>query len=267
MSLADPSYVKDQYRDSSNLDARIALHARFSTAPRDFHAWVFDHMALRDQARVLELGCGTGELWARNRDRIPSAWQLVLSDSSLGMIRASRSMLLPAHFLQLDAQVIPFRDESFDAVVADHMLYCVPDLPRAFAEIRRALERGGKLYAATNGIEHMREYFQFISDFLGVESARPIYSFSLENGAEQLAEHFGSIERFDFNDALAVTEAEPLISYAMSTSVGKRLMDSERQDELRQIVTERIARDGAIRITKVVGMFVAIKEPCHAGAQ
>ncbi len=257
MSLADPNYVKDQYHDSSNLDARIALHARFSTAPRDFHEWVFDHMALRDQARVLELGCGTGELWARNRHKIPSAWQLVLSDSSFGMIRASRSACLPARFLQLDAQAIPFRDQSFDAVVADHMLYCVPDLKRALGEIRRILSRGGKLYTATNGIEHMCEYFQFISDFLGVESARPIYSFSLENGAEQLAEHFSSIERYNFDDALAVTDAQPLVAYAMSTSIGKQLMDSERQDELRQIVTERITRDGAIRITKVAGMFVA----------
>jgi hypothetical protein len=42
MSFFEPVYVKDQYSDSSNLDARIALHARFSTAPYDFHRWVFD---------------------------------------------------------------------------------------------------------------------------------------------------------------------------------------------------------------------------------
>ncbi len=140
------------------------------------------------------------------------------------------------------------------------MLYCVPDLPRALNEMWRILNRGGKLYAATNGIEHMREYFRFVSDFLCIEFTRPTYSFSLENGADRLRENFNSVERFDFDDALAVTEAEPLIAYAMSTLGGKQIVDGERQGELRQMVAERIARDGAFRITKSAGLFVAGKE-------
>ncbi|MBI3741456.1 MAG: MerR family transcriptional regulator, partial [Chloroflexi bacterium] len=53
----------EQYRDSTNLQARIDLHARFSTATRDFHAWLFDHFDFSPRAHILEIGCGTGLLW------------------------------------------------------------------------------------------------------------------------------------------------------------------------------------------------------------
>ena len=33
MTYSDPEYVARQYRDASNLEARIALHKRFSTNP------------------------------------------------------------------------------------------------------------------------------------------------------------------------------------------------------------------------------------------
>lgn len=72
--------VAKQYRTSVNLDARMALHARFSTNPYPWMRWVFDHFALPAECRVLELGCGTGALWAANRERIPAGWDITLSD-------------------------------------------------------------------------------------------------------------------------------------------------------------------------------------------
>lgn len=261
--LNDPSYVSEQYRDNRNLDARIALHQRFSTAPRNFPAWVFDHFDWRDNARVLELGCGTGALWAHpeNRERIPGSWQLTLSDFSLGMLQSARSSGVPARSrsVQLDAQTIPFRAESFDAVVANHMLYHMPDLPRALGEIKRVLGVGGKLYAATNGASHMQEYFQFIAKFTGVATPREPLQFTLENGGEQLARYFSRVERIDFEDGLVVTEVEPLVQYALSGWVGKKWIEPGREAELRSAISERIEREGAFRITKSVGLFVASK--------
>jgi SAM-dependent methyltransferase len=257
--LNDPSYVAEQYRDNRNLDARIALHQRFSTARRDFHLWVFDYLRLPDGARVLELGCGTGALWHKNRERIPGSWQLTLSDFSYGMLQTARLNTAFARFVQLDAQTIPFRDNSFDAVVADHMLYHIPDLSRALGEIRRILGSGGKLYAATNGLNHMQEYFQFIADFTGVETPREPLQFTLENGGEQLQKYFPHVERIDFEDGLIVTEVEPLVRYALSGWVGKKWIEPGRETELRVAIAGRIARDGAFRIAKSTGLFSAEK--------
>lgn len=261
MALNDTGFVAEQYRDDRNLKARIALHQRFSTASRDFHLWVFDHFNFNTDARVLELGCGTGALWQKNRDRVPSSWRLTLSDFSFGMLRAAELNMAPLHLqcVQFDAQFIPFRENSFDVLVADHMLYHIPDLPRALGEIRRVLRVGGKVYAATNGAAHMQEYFQFIAKFADVETPREPLQFTLENGSEQLESQFSRVERIDFQDGLVVTEAEPLMQYALSGFVGKKWIQGGRETELRSAIAERIAGDGAFRISKSIGLFMATK--------
>ena len=86
-SVTDQNYLKnDQYRDASNLNVRIALHQRFGTGKIGLHRWAFDQFDLPPDAHVLELGCGPGQLWAENLDRIPAGWQITLSDLSLGMV-------------------------------------------------------------------------------------------------------------------------------------------------------------------------------------
>ena len=87
----DPKLLKVQYRDGTNLNARIALHARFSTAGRDFHDWLFDHIVLPADARLLELGCGTGQMWSSVQRRVPAGWQITLTDLSSGMLAATRT--------------------------------------------------------------------------------------------------------------------------------------------------------------------------------
>ena len=151
---------KEQYKDASNLDARIALHTRFSTAKTNWYRWLFDHFKLPPDARVLELGCGPAKLWRENLERVPH-WDVTLTDASPGMIEEARAYLEDAPrafaYKVVDVQEIPFADASFDAVVAIHMLYHVPDQPRALAEIRRVLRPGGRFYASTNGRSHMHE--------------------------------------------------------------------------------------------------------------
>lgn len=257
LNLADQTYVKDQYRASNNLQARIALHERFSTAKQKWFDWYFDHLDLPADAHILEIGCGTGMLWRENRTRIPSAWRLTLSDLSFGMIETTRAANVSADFLQSDAQAIPFRDHYFDAVMANHMLYHVPDIPRALVEIRRVLKPSGKFYAAANGPAHMREYYQLASDFLGTGSWSTFEQFRLDNGAEQIGKAFARVERFDYEDALVVTEVEPLVAYAMSGLVGTQLIGAERETALREFIAERIARAGAFHITKSTGLFIA----------
>ncbi len=259
--LNETSLLKQQYRDGTNLDARIALHARFSTATQNFHDWLFDHVDAPTNARVLELGCGTGQLWKTVHARVPRTWRLVLTDLSFGMVSGLdltgfRNL---TGLAQSDAQAIPFADATFDAVIANHMLYHVPHLPRAFAEIRRVLRNGGKLYAATNGAGHMAELREF-GDALGIDYSYMAHlSFRLENGAELLSPYFESVSRDDFDNALVVTEAEPLIAYVRSMRAAMHTVSDEQVRQLRAILNERIARDGAIRIRKKTGLFVACK--------
>ncbi len=256
-NLNDPTVVREQYRTSSNVEARIALHARFSTSPQPWFEWYFDHFDLPAEARMLELGCGPVQLWDANRARIPAGWDLVLSDLSFGMLERAQSYDLAARFLQCDAQAIPFAKASFDAVLANHMLYHVPDVPRALAEIRRVLKPHGKLYASTNGLRHMRELQELVEQLFNVQDSIQVTAFSIENGAQALAQHFRGIQRFDFADSLRVTEVEPLVAYVMSMRLYQLRGSPVVQAQLRQAIQERITHSGAFFITKAVGLFVA----------
>ena len=86
--FTDQQYLKtDQYKDSSNLDARVAIHQRFSSNEYGWFKWVFDTLEkLPADAKILELGCGHGLVWKENADRIPSTWDITLSDLSSGML-------------------------------------------------------------------------------------------------------------------------------------------------------------------------------------
>ena len=257
----DQPYLRtDQYRDSANLRARMDLHERFSINPDNWFRWVFDRLAPSPGSRILELGCGPGRLWLENADRLGGIGSLALTDYSLGMAReardavASHSRAIIA--ANVDAQALPFGNASFDLVVANHMLYHVPDRPRAFAEIRRVLRPGGRFCAATNGICHLQELDALIAGNPLAE-AGPFtnLAFTLEDGAAQLAPYFSHITLARYEDALVVTEAEPLLAYIRS-------MNRQDADDTRLAATiaDLLTRDGAIRITKDSGMFVSTND-------
>ena len=63
-----------QYADSSNFNARINLHARYSENRQSFPKWVFENIIKTPGAHVLELGCGNALLWLANADKIPESW-------------------------------------------------------------------------------------------------------------------------------------------------------------------------------------------------
>jgi ubiquinone/menaquinone biosynthesis C-methylase UbiE len=250
-----------QYHDGANLRARIALHRRFGVAPQGWLPWLFDRISgsLGPRARILEVGCGTGQLWLANRARVPRGWQPVLSDRSRGMLAEARGALadagLPSSFSVADVQALPYAPGTFDAVFANHMLYHVPDRVRALAEIARVLTEDGVLFAATNGRTHMRE----LDEVLLLAGASPaevgsavLERFTLENGAEQLRAAFRSVETLRHRDELRVTEVEPLVAYVASLGVGSYLLARFRAKAAMEIDTS-----GAMRIGKDAGLFVA----------
>ena len=249
-----------QYRDASNLDARIALHQRFSTNPQDFHRWYFEGLAMPPQARILELGCGSGALWLANGDRIPPGWEITLTDLSPGMLAdAERNLASIPHrfaFRVADIGNIPFSDGSFDAVLANHMLYHVPDRPRALREVRRVLRPGGRFYAATNGAGHMRELRDLghaVAERMPVERS---LGFTLETGAEELAPFFARVDLRRYESDLLVTEAAPLKAFVRSM-YGEYGLDEADLAAIETRIDEEMARGGSIYIHKSVGMFVA----------
>ena len=263
----DSEYLRtQQYANSGNLGARIALHERFSTNTYDLHHWLFDLLLATapKAAQVLEVGSGRGDLWAKNAARIPAGWQVTLSDFSEGMLADARAQIGTAserlRFEVADAQRLPFEEASFDVVLAHFMLYHVPDRAQAIAELRRVLKPEGVCFAATLGQQHMRELFEAGAkmapglETVGQQNTR---SFSLENGAEQLEGSFAEVQRIDYASDLRVTEIEPIMDYVQSMEIVRVLGKPELIDDFREEVSGRIRREGAFFIGKQTGVFVA----------
>ena len=259
----DVNYLRDeQYKSGVNLSARIALHTRFSTSPVDWYTWVFDQYDAPDNAKVLELGAGTGGLWKAKFDRVPAGWQITLSDFSPGMVEEQQRNLKdaphPFKFEVINAESIPYEDQHFDMVIANHMLYHVPDLPKAIAEIRRVLKPGGRLYAATNGVRHMHELDELARGYdPSTENLVDALKFTLEDGADQLAAAFRNVDVRRYDDALVVTEVEPIVAYILSGWRGKFLNSESAVADFAAYIDREMKKTGAIHINKAVGMFVA----------
>lgn len=267
------SDLAEQYRNAANLDARIALHSRFSTNKLSWYRWLVDHFTLPDGARVLELGCGSAKLWRENLTRIPKNWNVTLTDTSLGMLGEARAHLRdePHTFSYevVDAQAIPFDDASFDAVIAIHMFYHVPDQHRALKEIRRVLKPSGRFYASTNGRTHMQEIGNLAAHFaegetLGqIRAAHTLNSFRLEDGLEMLSAHFSEVTLHRRESSLEVTEAEPLLAFILSATAAAPLRErpttaqAQKLEDFKLHIRERFRDEGAVHITQAPGLFEA----------
>ena len=267
----DSDYLqKNQYRDSSNLDARAALHRQFSTAVSDWQPWVFELLRLEPGMRVLECGCGPGWLWRQNVDLIPADCHITLTDLSPGMVAEAEVALAESghrfDFQPANIQALEFADGTFDVVVANHMLYHVPDLAQGLAEVRRVLQPNGRLIASTNGDNHMKELALLVPENVqqtvaswrmrGQGNQLP---FRLENGRSLLEPFFAQIDLHLYEDSLWVTEVEPLIAYAFSMIKPEMDVPETAVDYLRQAWAAKIAVDGGIHISKESGVFEAVK--------
>ena len=102
-------------------------------------------------ARSLEIGAGTG-YFTLNLMRTGMIAHATCSDISPGMLAALRAnaeqLGLDVRTEHVDAERLPFADESFDLVLGHAVLHHIPDLQRAFAEFKRVLAPGGTLLFA-----------------------------------------------------------------------------------------------------------------------
>jgi SAM-dependent methyltransferase len=184
-SLDDPEVVRREYATDAGLSGRIAAY-RFAEGP-DARRLLFEAVAEARPRRLLDVGCGRGEIAARFQHEL--GCDVVALDQSEHMVELTRARGVEA--VVGDVQELPFADASFDCAVAAWMLFHVPDVDRALAELERVLVRGGRLVAVTNSADHLRE----LADALGVEPISRSSAFSGENGEELLLRYFGPVQR------------------------------------------------------------------------
>jgi ubiquinone/menaquinone biosynthesis C-methylase UbiE len=254
--MSEQDLVREQYADDANLRARIELHERFSTSTVSYPRWVFDGYDFGAETDVLELGCGNGLMWRKNLDRIPDGWRLTLTDLSPGMVDTVRDVLGDrAEYAVVDAQELPFDDASFDAVIANHMLFHVPDRPQALGEIARVLRSGAAFRATTIGLEHLRRLRELVPPRDGGQWEKTRERFMIEQVPAELAPFFVDVEIEPYADSLEVAELEPLLDFVRSRG------DVEESElaPLRRAAEDEIAVRGSFHVSKATARVRARK--------
>lgn len=247
--------VKAQYKRPENLNTRISIHQKYSVNKQGFGPWIVAHYALHSSMKVLELGCGTGNMWVGHLDLLQGS-QLVLTDFSQGMLEAAQAHLgqHPGVSYELvDIQSIPYPDHTFDMVLAHMMLYHVPDLDKGLNEVRRVLKPGGKFHCATYGEQGLLAHLARILHDSALDTASK--AFTLQNGQGILEKHFDNVQRFTYEDALAVTNLDDLVDY-LDSLPSRAPLDAKERGSVKQLLSQHMT-DGVLMLPKEYGMFTA----------
>ncbi|GEM_PF-64658 len=257
--LSDRDTVRNQYQTAEKLNTRISIHSKYSTNPQGFGNWIASHYPIREGMSVLELGCGTGDMWVGKQDIIDRCSRFVLSDASPGMLRKAQETLHGVHGIDyrvIDIQEIPFEDQTFDLVIANMMLYHVPDLFRGLREVKRVLKNGGTFACATYGENGMMAYiYRLFADYPVRYQINT--SFTLQNGEEKLKTFFPDVRRLLYEDALEVTNADDMADYIFSLA-GMTDLQKIPREEVRSVLKKNMP-DGILHVPKEYGMFIARK--------
>ncbi len=255
----------EQYKNSNNVAARINLHKKYSLSSQGWFRWIFELLPIRENMRILEVGCGNGQLWKDNPDRLPPNVHVTLSDISSGMLRNAQENLKDLeqnfHFECFDLQSIPYEDQTFDLVIANHVLFYAKDRDQALQELSRVLKKGGQLCCSTYGKQHMKEIELLVKEYderIALSEVKLFDIFGLDYGQAELSRYFTTSEKYIYDDTLRVTELTPLADYIYSCHGNQRQLLLGRQEDFERFLKQKLGQDG-LRITKDAGVFLCTK--------
>ena len=229
MRLDDPEIVEREYASEDGLRARASVYQ--GIAGPDAHDAVVDAIGEASPRRVLEVGCGWGDLSLRIAREFGA--EVVAVDLSPRMVELARAQGVDARVA--DVQSLPFEDGEFDCVTANWMLYHVPDLDRGLSELARVLRPGGRLVAATNGLTHLGELWDLVGRDRASEPAR----FFTETAEPYLVTHFAQIESRVLENSVTFPNAAAVRGYIASSVAHKHLAVHVRDFDGSFVATRR----------------------------
>lgn len=270
MNIANhPDAVGKMYANDQALRIRQDTHDRYSVPQINFPTWSLDCVRWRGNEVILDVGCGPGRWYSAVQQKLPDATYYGL-DLYPGMLSThpARGTLTRG-----DAQQLPFADETFDVVMANHMLFHVPDMEQAVLEFRRVLKPGGIVISTTNSVHNMPELQVLMrravtllvppgSTNIQVPLAHTDL-YTLESGTRLLSRHFYAIVRYDLPSALVFPNVDPVLAYLESTRTVResQLPPGVQWDDVMMIVREQVNRlidhFGELVINKLAGVLIA----------
>lgn len=253
-----------QYGDSRKLAARARLNREYTIAETGWFPWVAKQLPLKPGNSILDIGCGPGWFWEAAVGVLPEKLELTLADASPGMVQEAldRCRVLPFGSVrgqQADAAALPFEDGSFDAVIAMHMLYHVPDPAAAIAEMFRVLKPGGCLAVTTNGAGNMRKLYELATVFGSDPFDPAAAAFGYDAADRLLRSRFGNVAMSQYPARLRITEPEDVYLALTSYPPGDGASESQLIAFRKAIADAFQHGNGVLETEKETGLFLSSK--------
>ena len=264
----DPHLLHLQYGTAEKLRIRQEAHELYSEQKTDFFLWVLDFLALAPGLLLADVGCGPG---AYHPLLAPAGCRVVALDFSQGMLEEvqaqARAQQLPVWPLRADAQCLPLAAACCDRLMANHMLYHVPDQLAALRELRRVVRPGGIVVLATNAEDAgglLYDAHCAAAAALGFHpSARPTAGFHLGHLA-RVQQVFPTAAVHVRPDAFLFPTVDAALRYYASGMIDA-LDDAPADDSHRPLLLAAVAAllqplfasAGVLRVAKDAGCFVA----------
>ena len=268
--------VIKQYIKSDNLEKRINIH-EYSTSDVNWHDYLLDKCDIKEGMNILDIGCGNGLLWYRERNLLPDNINIHLVDNSKAMLDSAKQIhfsekdfytdkSIKFHYHICDASNInklsEINSKKFHRIMANHMLYHIDDSDRKLllGYVNAMLTDDGKFIASTIGKNHMKEIFELAYEYDKNVKAPEWFSrgFILENGKEQLDEFFSDVTMFYHDNNLLTPDWRAIYDYLCSLPGIEKVMRKNKEASVK-FLKDRVTESKPFFIRKSTGVFVAKK--------
>ena len=258
---------------TSDLLQRIDIHQKYGS--RDIDEWMLDLLQPVAGSRILDVGCGAGKQCLTYHRFLEGKAKIVGGDVSPDLLKQARRAAQEAgaqvEFQTLDFnQKFPHPDADFDLVSCCFAIYYAADPGFTVGEMHRVLKPGGRLFTTGPMPENKQLFYEVIHD----ATQRPIppmpgssrYASAILTA---IRERFAEVRVEVFENPLVFDTVEPFLAYTRASlnedrKIWATFFQGEQDfaqvmEQIADAATRRLARDGKLVMTKVVGGILATR--------
>jgi len=267
--------MKIQYRETTNdLLTRIDIHKKYGG--RDIDQWMLDLLNVQPGAHILDIGCGAGKQCLLFHKALAGQAVITGGDVNVELLAKAREentrLGNPITFTELNFnQRFPFEENRFDLATCCFAIYYATDIPFTIHEMCRVLRSSGRAFTTGPMPTNKQLFYDVIRAATNNKPIPPMPGSSRYGSQilDAMRATFAKVDVHVFENPLTFEEVEPFVAYTRASLNEDRKIWGSFFDEkdtfesvmsrIAEVAARRLAKEGPLVMTKVVGGFIAYK--------